>query len=234
MGKPIIGISTGIKDEKVISLNMKNFERIYENGGLPFILPPVNSDADTKRFAQEIDGLLLTGGEDVDPTIFDEEPHKALGEVSPLRDTFEISLAKEMLSLNKPIFGICRGSQVLNIATGGTLYQDIYAQHEEELLQHQQKAPRDHASHFTHIEQESKLYKIVQEKKIKINSYHHQAVKTLGEGMIISSYAKDQIVESIESTKHTFVLGVQWHPEYLNDAASKQLFSAFIDACRVK
>lgn len=229
--KPLIGVSAGLKDDTVLSLNKTNYEKISEYGGLPVVLPNLCDEDEIKALAEKLDGLLLTGGVDIDPILFGEEPHKDLGEVSPSRDYFEMTIAKEMLKLNKPIFGICRGSQILNVATNGTIYQDIYAQNEGEFLQHLQKAPREHAAHFVQVEEDSMLYEIVKAKEIKVNTFHHQAVKNVGEDMKVSSRANDGVVESIESGKHKFALGVQWHPEYLKDDASQALFKAFINAC---
>lgn len=229
--KPLIGVSAGVRDERVLSLNQTNYEKISEHGGLPVVLPNISDEDGIKMLAKKLDGLLLTGGHDIDPTLFGEEPHKDLGEVTPNRDFFEIAITQEMLNLNKPIFGICRGSQILNVAAGGTIYQDIYSQKDGELLQHQQKAPRDHAAHFAHVEMDTMLFDIVTSEKIKINTFHHQAVKDVGEGLKVSSRASDSVIESIESETYKFALGVQWHPEYLKDDASQALFKAFIDAC---
>lgn len=229
--KPLIGVSSGIRDECVLSLHQINYEKISEYGGLPVVLPNLSGEDEVKVLAEKLDGLLLTGGGDIDPLLFNEEPHKELGEVTPRRDFFEIALAKEILKLNKPIFGICRGSQILNVASGGTLYQDIYSQKDGELLQHLQKAPREHAAHFVQVEEETMLFDIVKSNKIKVNTFHHQAVKGVGEGIKVSSRASDSVIESIESVEHKFALGVQWHPEYLKDEASQELFKAFIAAC---
>jgi len=228
--KPLIGISAGLKENTVLSLHKINYEKISENGGLPIVLPNVIDNELLQAFAEKLDGLLLTGGGDIDPILFGEEPHKDLGEVSPMRDHFEINLTEEMLDLDKPVLGICRGSQVLSVATGGTIYQDIYAQKRGGILQHKQKAPREHASHFVQIAEDSLLYAIVKTNQLKVNTFHHQAIKDVGKNIQISSRANDGVIEAIESNKNAFALGVQWHPEFLNDAASQSIFKAFIGA----
>ena len=144
--KPIIGISSNIK-ENHLSVPLENIYSVTKFGGVPLILPNVEEDA-ASTMAELLDGLLLTGGGDIDPTLFGEEPHPKLGNVIPERDVFELALIQKMLEINKPILGICRGAQIVNIAVGGDMYQDIYAQINHELLQHDQKAHRSHLSPF--------------------------------------------------------------------------------------
>ena len=182
-----------------------------------------------------LDGILLTGGGDIDPTLFNEEPHAKLGEVTPARDSLEIELAKEMLQVNKPILGICRGLQILNVALGGADYSRYSFTKHKPILQHSQKAPRSHPSHFVQIEKDTILESITETPKIKVNSFHHQAVKDVPKPLIISGTASDGIIEAVESTAHHFVLGVQWHPEALaenGEAVSLRLFNKFIEKCK--
>ncbi|SRR5690625_1325580 len=231
--KPLIGITSNVKDKKTVVGNA-NYYAVSKSNGIPVILPNIENEDDIKVIANKIDGLLLTGGGDIDPTLFGEEPHRKLGEITPERDFFELALIKEMLALNKPILGICRGSQILNIAAGGDMYQDIYAQYDHELLQHDQNAPYTHASHFIHVVENSILHTITQKTSFKVNSYHHQAVRKMGENFIVSATSSDGVIEAIESTNHKFVVGVQWHPELLmeaNDQPSIDIFMAFIEAC---
>lgn len=140
-----------------------------------------------------------------------------------------------MMALGKPILAICRGCQILNIAAGGDMYQDIYAQCDEPLLQHAQKAPRSHGSHYIEVKQGTLLHQITNQEKYKVNSYHHQAVRKVAEGFQISAQASDGIIEAFESTRHPFVIAVQWHPECMTavrDQPSVALFEAFIAACQ--
>ena len=231
--KPIIGITTDLEGNDKHVLKNTYVNAVIRAGGLPIILP-VGIEADVKQFAQMLDGLLLTGGGDIDPTIFGEEPHAYLGGVDPARDTVEINLFKEVLALNKPILGVCRGLQIMNIALGGNMYQDIYTQKVSTLLQHIQKAPTSHASHFVQVEKGSLLESIAKTLEIKVNSYHHQAVKKVPKPLQVSGVASDGIIEAVESTAHDFVLGVQWHPEALvqkEDAVSRRIFGTFIKKC---
>lgn len=234
--KPLIGITSSIeKDESAHKVYDHNVRAVIEAGGVPVLLPNVSDQSSITKLAEKIDGLLGSGGYDIDPSYYKEEPHPKLGTITPRRDEFEYSLFQKVLKLNKPILGICRGMQMLNVAAGGNLFQDIYAQNEAELLKHAQEAPTYHGTHLAKIEEDSLLHRIVGKKEISINSRHHQAVKKLAKNFTISARAKDGIIEAIESEKHNFVLGVQWHPENMLDAKdqpSKKIFKAFIEACK--
>ena len=229
--KPVIGITTDIENESKHVLSNNNVEAVIRAGGLPVIIP-TGIDKDVKQLCAMLDGLLLTGGGDIDPMLFGEEPHKHLGDVSPSRDIIEMALAQEMLRVNKPVLGICRGLQIINIALGGNMYQDIYSQRDVPLLQHAQKAHRHHQSHLVQVEKGSLLESIAGSSQIKVNSYHHQAVKDVPLPLIVSGVASDGTIEAIESTQHAFVLGVQWHPEALADnkeTVSLAIFEKFLE-----
>lgn len=233
--KPIIGITSNIRDEKLLTTGLSNIRAIVKAGGVPIVLPNLSEDSEVDRLVESIDGLLVTGGGDVDPNIFGEEPHPELGEVCPERDHFEIMMISKFLKLDKPILGICRGSQMINVSAGGDLFQDIYAQHDHQLLQHRQNAPRSHVTHFVDVAENSLLHQAVQSTRFKVNSYHHQAVRKVAEGFEVCARASDGIIEAFECKTHRFVLGVQWHPENLtgkNDIYSLKLFNAFVQACQ--
>ena len=230
----MIGSTTDIDGDRKHQLNTNYVTAIIRAGGLPLILP-IGVEEDAKQVAHMLDGIILTGGGDIDPTLFNEEPHASLGEVTPARDSLEIQLAKEMLQVNKPILGICRELQILNVALGGAIIQDIHSQSANTILQHSQKAPRSHQSHFVQIEKASILESITGTSQIKVNSFHHQAVKDVPKPLLVSGTASDGIIEAVESTAHHFVLGVQWHPEALaenGDVVSLQLFNTFVEKCR--
>ena len=234
--KPLIGItpSMGV-DEKLYLVSPDNVSAITRAGGIPVILPYVMDESDIKQMAQTIDGLYTTGGYDVDPTYFGEEPHQKLGSVTPARDAFEIAMTKRMLELGKPILGVCRGCQILNVAVGGTMYQDIYSQIDKELLQHSQSAPTWHGSHFVTVLKGSLLHRLTGMETLKVNSRHHQANREVPEPFQVSGVANDGIIEAIESKEHSFVLGLQWHPESLvtvDDEASLRIYQGFIKACQ--
>lgn len=234
--KPIIGVTASLelgRDEYGIEL--ADTEAIVAAGGLPVMLPHLMEEADIDEIAEHIDGLFLAGGYDIDPTLFDEEPHPNLGVIIPSRDAFELALAKKVLALKKPILGVCRGAQILNIAVGGDMYQDITTQVKADLLQHQQKAPRFHGSHFIDVTKGSLLHRLSGVRRMKVNSRHHQANRQVPEPFIVSGVSSDGIIEAIESTQHHFALGVQWHPENMaraKDSASLGIFKGFIEACR--
>lgn len=231
--RAIIGVTSNIKED-LLSVPLSNVRAITQFGGVPIVLPNLEMDG-IEEIASTIDGLLLTGGGDIDPTLFGEEPLPGLGNIVPERDRFEVELIQKMLKLNKPILGICRGAQIMSIAMGGDMYQDIYSQRDGSLLQHDQLAPNWHGSHFVEVTEGSLLRKIVGVDKFKVNSYHHQALRNMPDGFIVSGVASDGVIESFESTKHTFVMGVQWHPESLiskNDTSSLAIFEAFINECK--
>lgn len=232
--KPIIGITSYIGNNGATAVGDAYIKAVVKAGGTPIVLPNLTTEDDIDRLAALIDGLLVTGGGDIDPTLFNEEPQLGLGEITPERDTFEMLLIPKMLKADKPVLGICRGIQILAIATGGDMYQDVYSQiSDRTLLQHQQNAARGHASHFVTVKEGSHLNQIAGEKRFKVNSFHHQTVRNVGEGFQVTATSSDGLVEAIESTQHRFVVGVQWHPEGLlenNDAISAKIFEAFVKA----
>ena len=230
--RPIIGISASIEGA-AIQVNRDNSDAVYQAGGLPLIIPYTTEQTVVQQTINIIDGLLLSGGGDINPLFFGEEPHQRLGSINQERDDLEISLTKLMLEKNKPILGICRGCQILNIAAGGNMYQDIYTQIGGEILQHSQQAPREHMSHYVHIKSGTLLHRIFPHPRIRVNSFHHQAVKEMASGFQVSGMASDGIIEAFESNEHHFVLGVQWHPEnlYRVDEPTRQLFHSFVTAC---
>lgn len=208
--KPVIGIS-GYVDGTTAKLGMTYVESVRKAGGVPFIIPLTTDTTQIADIVAVIDGLVMSGGEDVSPFLFSEEPHVRLGEVVPDRDVFDLELIKQAIAAGKPVLAICRGEQVLNVALGGSLYQDIPSQ-VEGAIQHSQKAPRDYGSHTIRIAEESLLYKLLDTNEIKVNSFHHQAVKDLGKGLKVTATAADGVVEAIE-LEGGKVLGLQFHPE---------------------
>ena len=234
--KPLIGISPSMEvDEAYYMIANDNVKAIESVGGLPIVLTYTEDDDVIEQLAQQIDGLYATGGHDIDPTLFGEEPHPQLGTIIPARDAFELKLIKKMMLLDKPVLGVCRGIQILNIAAGGDMYQDMYSQTDNALLQHAQKAPKAHGSHFVEVEADSLLYRLTKTSKLRVNSRHHQANRSVKEPIRVSGKASDGVIEAIESSSHRFVLGLQWHPENMlpaGDAASYSIFQGFIDACR--
>lgn len=234
--KPIIGITASKElGKEQYAIEEADTAAIMQAGGLPIMLPHLTGEADIEQIANHIDGLFAAGGYDIDPTLFGEEPHPNLGVIIPSRDAFELELIKKVLELGKPILAVCRGAQILNIAVGGDMYQDITDQIGGDLLQHKQKAPKFHGSHYVHVPEGSLLHLLTGSGKLKVNSRHHQANRRVPESFLISGKASDGVIEAIESKEHRFVLGLQWHPENMaiaSDEASMRIFEGFIEACR--
>lgn len=234
MRKPIIGITSHVELDYKHTLGNDYLQAVIQAGGVPVILP-IGVDSNVDQLVEMIDGLVVTGGGDIDPTLFGEEPHPNLGMISPGRDSFELAIIRKIVKENKPLLAICRGIQILNIALGGDMYQDIYTQMNSELIQHSQKATRAHLSHFVSATENSLLADLVGTTKFKVNSYHHQAVRNVPKPLVVSGVASDNVIEAIESSEHKFILGVQWHPEALasnGDEISQRIFSRFIEKCK--
>lgn len=234
--KPLIGILSNItshNEDKILGIERIFTSKTYVNaveksGGVPLIIP-VNTDKENiKRQIQVVDGVIISGGVDVNPILYNEEPIKELGYINPDIDEFDIIAIKTAIELNKPILGICRGLQVINVSLGGSLYQDIsYA---NSFVKHFQDTKSYIATHQIEIDKDSILYEVLGEKAF-VNSYHHQSIKDLGEGLEIIAYSKDGIVEAVQSNSSNFILGVQWHPEMMADYDKKMmdLFKLFIN-----
>lgn len=229
---PKIGITASIVDGKLI-LKEQYIRAAMEAGAVPLAVPPLADERILDQYIAELDGWIVSGGADVDPSQYGEEPLPELGPVLPERDLFEIGLIRKAAAKDVPILAVCRGMQVLNVAFGGSLYQDVrYFRGDH--LQHQQKAAYPVATHTVDIVPGSRLHRIAGKNQIRTNSMHHQAAKTIGSGLSVSARALDGIVEAIESASHRFVLGVQWHPEEMAgfDEDAKKLFRAWIEACK--
>lgn len=232
--KPYIGITCDHDNETDrLQLRMAYCRSVLNAGGLPVLVPYAGSE-DMAAILAHVDGLLLSGGGDVDPALFAESPHPRLGRVNKVRDEVEIWLCELAFSVNIPVLGICRGMQVMNIAAGGSLYQDLKSQWEmRELLEHDQTIADWRPIHDVVVIKNSLLHKITGKSTLQVNSLHHQAIKSASCFYHISAKADDGVIEAIEFDKHTFCLGVQWHPERMpDDPVSQSIFAAFIGACR--
>ncbi|PIC85254.1 gamma-glutamyl-gamma-aminobutyrate hydrolase [Sporosarcina sp. P20a] len=233
--KPLIGVTSDIDQNGDTLVQTRYIRAVRQAGGVPVILP-VGLEA-IEEVCDRLDGVLLIGGEDVDPYLYGEEPHRLLGKVLPERDESELALIKTMADQDKPVFGICRGYQLINVAFGGTIYQDMYAQLSEDLLQHYQLTDLDFAFHSIDIVGDSKLAEWAGTSEVRVNSLHHQAVKEVHAPLVITAVAKDGVIEALESTAHRFMVGVQWHPEAMvkrEDRLSLKLFKKFIEAASEK
>jgi len=224
--KPVIGISANLDgEERTYYLKDYYVASTLSAGGIPVILPAVCDYEIIKSYTSICNAFIISGGGDADPAYWQESPVKDLGEINPIRDNFEINLIRNIMEHNLPLLGICRGCQLINIASGGSIVQDIKGN-----FQHQQNAPRNYAFHWIFIDKYSKLAEIIKNEKIRVNSFHHQAVKIPGTGLRIAACSSDGTVEAIESTVGKFTLGVQWHPECMDDACSYYLFKSLVDA----
>ena len=239
MKKPIIGINSSrvIKHETayshsvIESLSNDYVESVIRAGGVPIILPILYDEESVRKQIELLDGVLLSGGVDINPLVYNEEPSPKLGYIFPDKDTFDILIAKIACELNKPILAICRGHQILNVAFGGTLYQDL-SDMEGCYIKHQQQTKDGAATHTINISENSILHNILGNSIIS-NSFHHQAIKDLAPGFKATAYSKDNVIEAIEKCNEKFVIGVQFHPEIMtvyNDTNMLKLFESFIAA----
>ena len=235
INKPIIGTTVDLPENESYSkypwyaLRKNYADAISSFGGVPLLLScDPNNIAD---YVKIIDGLIITGGDfDIDPHYYGQSITSETVRINSTRTNFEIEILGQFLNLNKPVLGICGGMQLLNIIKGGSLIQDIAEEMGSSF--HQQGMPKHITTHSVKITKDTLLYNILQKDIIDVNTSHHQAVKALGKGVTLSAEAPDKIIEAIEIPDYKFCLGVQWHPEYLETSADKQLFKAFIQSIR--
>ena len=213
--KPIIGLTCQYDstiNRGVNRINAEYINAIAEAGGIPFIIPNLESTEDIGRYLDIVNGIIFTGGEDVSAQYFKEEPIKEVTEVSRDRDITEMALFEKAYEKGIPIMGVCRGMQLINIALGGSLYQDIYVQ-VPNVFGNNNKISLKEGFHTINISKDSLVYEIFNKESLLVNSLHHQACKELGRNLKVAAQAKDGIIEAIESTNEKFVLGLQFHPE---------------------
>jgi putative glutamine amidotransferase len=230
--RPAVGITIGYsaKSDEVFSLRDDYVRSVEKAGGLPLVFAPGRPE-DAAALLDRVDALVLSGGADVDPAQYDETPHETVTRVIPERDVFELALCREALRRDLPILAICRGHQVLNVATGGTLVQDIPSQLPGAGA-HDPDTERWETAHEVLVLPGTRLREILGSAKVAVNSFHHQAVKDLGQGLVLSARAADDgVVEGIEMPDRRFVVGVQWHPEaFWDHEPHDPLFRAFVRA----
>jgi putative glutamine amidotransferase len=239
--KPVIGVTPDFNagdrkewggKEPTYFLRARYVRAIEELGGVPVILPLVADRSARRRLLTSIDGLLLTGsGPDLDPTLYGESQRYRFPLVAERRSSFELDLVRLAIRNQIPTLAICGGMQTMNVACGGTLYQDLPAQ-VNDVLEHRQQTPAVQLSHSITITPGSLLDRIVKRTRMKVNSSHHQSVKTVGRTLLASAAAPDGIVEAIEHPRLPFFLGLQWHPEFLFERhlLHRRLFQTFLRA----
>ena len=209
--KPLIGISLGYNPKKN-SVNTVYVQSVLKNGGVPYLVP-VTDDVETLRqIVSQLDGLVMTGGEDINPKFYGEENHPELGEVNHERDSYDLTLVKLAIEHNVPILGICRGLQLINVALGGTLYQDLPSQHSQQINHRQESGTI--LAHKVLVTPNTQTSKVLGVSELMANSLHHQAIKKLAPGLKITGKAEDGVVEMIEGYPTRPILAVQYHPEY--------------------
>lgn len=233
---PVIGITCStlvLRDMRGVSrFALSNYyvRCVTEAGGLPLMLPNVHPET-AMSYLSRLDGLILSGGLDVDPIFYDQEPLPDLGKVDQVRDAFELELSKSARDQGIPMLAICRGVQVMNVAFGGTLLQHIPTQVDGALRHDQDTIRSDAVSHSVDIVPGTHLHEIAGTVRTRVNSFHHQSVDQPAEGFEVSARALDGVIEGIEDPQHPFCVGVQWHPERRpNDELTQGLFEGLVGA----
>ena len=232
--KPVIGISAPLHPEsRGYRISHCYADAVTEAGGIALLLPAVTAPEDVELLLQNLDGVLIPGGPDVDPLFYGEEPRQGLGLVIRSNDVFEMHLLKAARAAHKPILCVCRGVQVLNVTFGGTLIQDIPSQLPEALRHMQIPVDRADPTHSVDIVKDSYLYDAFGNETVLTNSFHHQCINKVAPGFSVSAKARDGVIEAIE-VKEERILGVQWHPEEMVHAHPEHLglFKQLVDAAK--
>ncbi len=245
--RPLIGVSTsevriaervtqtpeGEPPDREMALGMKYLRAIEAAGGVPVVMPPLELEA-VAPLLDRLAGVCLSGGPDLDPAAYTSRRHPRLGPTEPDLDRFELAVAAEADRRGLPILAICRGMQAINVARGGTLHQHLPDRTSEVAIGHRQSVPGERTTHAIDVETGSKLARVLGRKRLRVNSFHHQAVRRLGRGLQAVAWAPDGVVEGFEARSRPFLLGVQWHAECLaaGRLPEKALFRAFVDAAR--
>ena len=247
ISRPLIGVTTqslhaifGIPSELPQSavMNQRYYLALAAAGAAPVLVPLLDDEPDALRAVYErLDGVLIPGGVDVDPEQFGETPHEKLGRIDPARDRLEIMLTRWSVEDRKPLLGLCRGLQIINVALGGTLYQDLATQVPESIKHDyfpNYGFERDHLAHEVALAPASRLRHLVELDRIPVNSMHHQGIKRLAPSLVASAVAPDGLVEAAESAEGHFLVGVQWHPEVfeMTDPHTAHVFRAFVEAAQ--
>jgi len=242
--RPLIGVTTsevraaervnltpeGEPRSREMALGLPYLIGLESAGGLPLVMPPLSEDA-IEPLLDRLDGICLSGGPDLDPATYGARPHPELGPTEPDLDRFELAVARRADAREMPILAICRGTQALNIVRGGALHQHLPEISEE--ISHRQQTPGTEASHPVEIDPASRLAAALEGSEIDVNSFHHQAIDQLGEGLVVSARAPDGTIEAVEDPTRPFLIGVQWHAETLvHRPYEAALFRHFVETCR--
>ena len=242
--RPVIGIPTqtlqamdGIPEGLPPSwvMNQRYYLATAAVGGVPWMIPLLEDLATLREIYDRLDGVLLAGGVDMDPAAYGEEKTPLCGAIDPARDLVELQLVHWALADGKPLFGICRGLQVINVATGGTLYQDVAAECSEAIKHDYFPTTgweRDYLAHEVKVVHGTHLQQALATGSLTVNSMHHQGIDQLGNGLTVSAVAPDGLIEGIELPAHPYLTAVQWHPESMASDHSSRMLRPFIEACR--
>jgi len=245
MRRPVIGIPTqtlqslgGVSAEIPASwvMSQRYILTLTQAGAIPWLIPLVDDDT-LRGIYDELDAVFLPGGADIDPATYGADPHPLCDKTDRDRDRVEVSLATWAMAEEKPVLGVCRGMQLVNVAAGGTLYQDL-AEERPGSLKHDyfpfrgQSYARDYLAHEVTVAEGTRLAQRMGAGALKVNSMHHQGVRTLGQGLVATAVAPDGLIEAIEGDGDAYLVAVQWHPEALtdNDARTRAMFSDFVAA----
>jgi putative glutamine amidotransferase len=233
--KPVIGITPDFEQGKEgesdrYFVNEAYLSAVEQAEGIPLILPYADAPEEVALLLDRIHGLIVTGGAfDIDPSYYGETWTVEKGTIKDRRTHFEMAIAKQAMERDLPVLGICGGEQSINVALKGSLYQDILSQ-VKGAMNHEQKHEKTQSMHEVKIASGTLLHKILDQESLEVNSTHHQSVKDPGSGLAVNAVAEDGIIEGIESTRHRFVLGVQWHPEQLVESVPpcRRIFEALV------
>jgi putative glutamine amidotransferase len=238
MPKPLIGLTSSRIHNKdgfpSFAVNETYSRSISTAGGIPILIPLDLTESDLDALLDRVDGIVFTGGYDIDPHKYGGQSHPKVMHIDQSRDETEIHLVKIMADRGMPILGICRGLQVINVAMGGSLYEDLPEQFPGSIQHDNHDKPRDHLSHIVRVENDTLLVQILNNNQVQVNSLHHQGVRRLGNHLRPAAYSPDGLVEAFELPGIPFGLAVQWHPEELQEnEAQRRLFQVFVGACQI-
>ncbi len=244
-GRPLIGVPTQTLEEipgelpRCWIMSQKYVTTLASVGAVPFIIPLLEDMVTLRAIYDQLDGVFICGGLDIDPSYYHEHRHPLTGRTDLDRDRTELQLVQWAMTDEKPVFGVCRGIQIINVASGGTLYQDIENEYGNNPIKHdyfpvQGRYPRDLLIHSVRVDEESTLGSLLGVRSVKVNSMHHQSIEQLGEGLVPTAWAPDGVIEAVESQRDHYMMGVQWHPEELaaTDPRMRRLFANFIRESR--
>ena len=230
MKKPIIGIVPLVDIERESYWMLPGYMKgIEQAGGIPLMLPLTSDEENLQQLAEELDGFLYAGGQDISPNLYAQRRSRMCWQCCHERDEMETILFRMVYEQDKPLLGICRGIQCINVVMGGTLYQDLPSEHSSD-TEHHQIPPYDVPVHSVKIIGDSPLYKLLKKEALMVNSYHHQAILTLAPKVSAMAVSEDGLIEAVCVPKKRFIWGIQWHPELscLVDENSRKIFSEFI------